>query len=131
MRNIKAGIQKPEGLVGFRRTKKEDILIVLKKGGKAKEFKNSLTALVDGRAEVVTLTSKPRKMTLEIRHMDESTCDTGNGCVSRQDKLGRDAGDLGLKIYRRYGHTKTAVPSGWRPRSRGIGARAGSAASSS
>ena len=71
LRNIKSVIQKPEYLVGFRRTKKEDILIVLKKGGNAEELKNSLTALVDGRAEVVTLISKPRKMTLEIRHMDD------------------------------------------------------------
>ena len=108
LRNIKSGIQKPDDLVGFRRTKKEDILIVLKKGGKAEELKNSLTALVDGKAEVVTLTSKPRKMILEIRHMDESTCDT-EVTEALQVKLGRDVGDIGLKIYRGYGHTKTAV----------------------
>ena len=47
-----ASLQKPEDLVGFRRTKKEDILIVLKKGGKADELKNSLIAIVDGRAGV-------------------------------------------------------------------------------
>ena len=54
------------------------------------------------------MTAKPRNMTLEIRHFDESTCDT-EVTEALQVKLGRDAGVIGLKIYRGYGHTKTAV----------------------
>ena len=73
MKEIKGKVTQPENLFDLRRTKKDDILIVLKQGEKTEELKKTLMEAVKEKAEGVPLTPKTKKVTLEIRSMDEFT----------------------------------------------------------
>ena len=92
-------------VLSIRRTRKEEILLVLKKGGDVSAFEKALDQAVGQRAEVKSLVSK---RSVEIRDLDET--------ITRQDvvaalcvALGKP--DLGhqCRLYKRFGGVQTAV----------------------
>ena len=52
-----------------RRTRREEILLVVRKGGDVSAFEKALDQAVGGKAEVKSLVSK---RSLEIRHLDDT-----------------------------------------------------------
>ena len=89
----------------IRRTRKEDILLVLKKGGDVSVFENALDQAVGQRVDDESLVSK---RSLEVRDLDES--------VTREEvvaalriALGKpDLGDQ-CRLYKRFGGVRAAV----------------------
>ena len=92
-------------VLSIRRTRREEILLVLKKGGDVSTFEKALDQAVDEKAEVKSLVSK---RSLEVRDLDET--------VTREEvvaalciALGKpDLGDQ-CRLYKRFGGVQTAV----------------------
>ena len=92
-------------VLSIRRTRKEEILLVLKKGGHAAAFETALDQAVGQRAEVKSLVSKK---SVEIWDLDET--------ITREEvvaalciALGKpDLGDQ-CRLYKRFGGIQTAV----------------------
>ena len=89
----------------IRRTRKEEILLFLKKGGDVSAFEKALDQAVGQRAEVKSLVSK---RSLQVRELDET--------VTREEvvavlciALGKpDLGDQ-CRLYKRFGGVQTTV----------------------
>ena len=92
-------------VLSIRRTRREEILLVLKKGGDVSTFEKALDQAVGEKAEVKSLVSK---RSLEVRDLDEK--------VTREEvvaalciALGKpDLGDQ-CRLYKRFGGMQTAV----------------------
>ena len=92
-------------VLSIRRTRREEILLVLKKGGDVSAFEKALDQAVGEKANVKSLFSK---RTLEVRDLDET--------VTREEvvaalciALGKpDLGDQ-CRLYKRFGGVQTAV----------------------
>ena len=86
---------KPQNLgaevLSIRRTRKEEILLVLKKGGDVSSFEKALDQAVGQRAGVKSLVSK---RSVEVRDLDET--------------IKRDLGDQ-CRLYKRFGGVQTGV----------------------
>ena len=92
-------------VLSIRRTRKEEILLVLKKGGDVSAFEKALDQAVGQRAEVKSLVSK---RSVEIRDVDET--------ITREEVVAAlcialckpDLGDQ-CRLYKRFGGVQTAV----------------------
>ena len=92
-------------VLSIRRTRRKEILLVLRKGGDISTFEGALDQAVGEKAEVKSLVSK---RSLEVRDLDET--------VTREEvvaalciALGKpDLGDQ-CRLYKRFGGVQTAV----------------------
>ena len=92
-------------VLSVRRTRTEEILLVLRRGGDVSAFEKALEQAVGEKAEVKSLVSK---RSLEVRDLDET--------VTREEivaaiciALGKpDLGDQ-CRLYKRFGGVQTAV----------------------
>ena len=97
----KAGIE----VLSIRRTRKEGVLLVLKKGGDVSAFHKERDRAVGERAEISALVST---RSLEIRDLNETV--EKEGVVSALClALGRPALDGSCRLFTRFGWVKTAV----------------------
>ena len=94
-------------VLSIRRTRREEILLVLKKGDDVSAFEKALDQAVGEKANVKSLVSK---RTLEVRDLDETVTREEVGaalCIA----LGKpDLGDQ-CRLYKRFGGVQTAVVS--------------------
>ena len=92
-------------VLSIRRTRREEILLVLRKWGDVSTFEKALDQAVEEKAEVKSLVSK---RSLEVRDLDET--------VTREEvvaalciALGKpDHGDQ-CRLYKRFGDVQTTV----------------------
>ena len=86
-------------VLSIRRTRREEILLVLKKGGNVSAFEKALDRAVGDKADVRSLVSK---RTLEVRDLDEAVTReevVATLCIA----LGNpDLGDQ-CRLYKRFG----------------------------
>ena len=92
-------------VLSLRRTRKEEILSVLKKGGDVSAFEKALDQAVGQRAEVKSLVSK---RSLEIKDLDETITREEVVAALCIALLKPDLGDQS-RMYKRFGGVKTAV----------------------
>ena len=97
----KAGLE----VLSIRRTRKEEVLLVLKKGGDVSAFRKELDLAVEERAQISALVSS---RSLEIRDFDE-TVDKEEVLDALCSALGRPALDGSCRLCTRFGVVKTAV----------------------
>ena len=98
-------VTKGAEVLSIRRTRREEILLILKKGGDVSAFEKALDQVVGDKANVKALVSK---RTLEVRNLDET--------VTREEvvaalciALGKpDLGDQ-CRLYKRFGGVQSAV----------------------
>ncbi|CAH2011548.1 unnamed protein product [Acanthoscelides obtectus] len=92
-------------LLSIRRTRDNDMLFVLKKGGKASEFAHALAEAVKEKAEVKSLTLFK---TLELRDLDE-TVTVEEVINALHQKLDKDAVDMNCRLFSRRDAPKVAL----------------------
>ena len=97
----KAGLE----VLSIRRTRKEEVLLVLKKGGDISAFRKELDLAVGERAQISALVST---RSLEIRDLDE-TVEKEEVVDALCLALGRPALDGSCRLFTRFGGVKTAV----------------------
>ena len=97
----KAGLK----VLSIRRTRKEEVLLVLKKGGDVSAFRKELDRAFGERTEILALVST---RSLEIRVLDE-TVEKEEVVYALCLALGRPALDGPCKLFTRFGGVKTAV----------------------
>ena len=89
----------------MRRTRKEEVLLVLKKGGDVSAFRKELNHAVGKRAEISALVLT---RSLEIRDLDE-TVEKEEVVSTLCLALGRPALNGSCRLFTRFGGVKTAV----------------------
>ena len=92
-------------VLSVRRTRKEEILLVLKKGGDISAFKKALDKAVGTRADVRTLVMTK---VVEIRDIDETTTREEVAAALRK-ALGREELGVPCRLYSRFGGVRAAV----------------------
>ena len=92
-------------VLSIRRTRKEEVLLVLKKGGDVSAFRKELDLAVGERAQISALVLK---RSLEIRDLDE-TVEKRQVVSALCLALGRPALDGSCRLFTRFGGVKTAV----------------------
>ena len=97
----KAGLE----VLSIRRTRKEEVLLVLKKGGDVSAFRKELDRAVGERTEISALVSN---RSLEIRDLDE-TVEKEEVMSALCLALGRPALDGSCRLFTRFVGVKTAV----------------------
>ena len=108
MREMKAKVDpRKAGLevLSIRRTRKEEVLLVLKKGGDVSAFRKELDLAVGERAQISALVST---RSLEIRDLDE-TVEKEEVVSALCLALGRPAFEGSCRLFTRFGGVKTAV----------------------
>ena len=92
-------------VLSIRRTRKEEFLLVLKKGGDVSAFREELDRVVGEKAEISALVST---RSLEIRNLDET--------VEKEEvvsvlclALGRPVLDGSCRLFTRFGWVKTVM----------------------
>lgn len=88
----------------IRRTFKQDVLLVVKKGGEISKFLGALASVLHDRAQVIALV---KKRSLEIKNLDETT--TKEDVVSAlRGALNKIDLDVSCRQLTRFGSTKVA-----------------------
>ena len=100
-RTRKAGLE----IMSIRRTRKEEVILVLKKGGDVSAFQNEIDLAVGERAAISALVST---RSLEIRDLDE-TVEKEKVVSALRLALGRLAFEGSCRLFTRFGGVKTAV----------------------
>ena len=91
--------------LSIRRTRREEILLVLKKGGDVSAFEKALDRVVEEKRDVRSLVSK---RTLEVRGLDE-TVTREEGVAALCIALGKPELWDQCRLYKRFGGVQTAV----------------------
>ena len=108
LKNMKAQVNPTDAgleVLSVRRTRKEEILFVLEKGGDIPAFKNALDQAVGARADVRALVTTK---VVEIRDIDETT--THEEVAAALSKaLGREELGAPCRLYSRFGGVRAAV----------------------
>ena len=108
LKDMKAQVNPTESILevlSVRRTRKEEILLVLKKGGDIPAFKKPLDQAVGASANVRTLVTTK---VVEIRDIDETT--TREEVAAALSKaLGREELGVPCRLYSRFGGVRAAV----------------------
>ena len=108
LKDMKAQVNPTEAgleVLSVRRTRKEEILLVLKKGGDIRAFKKALDQAVGARADVRTLVTTK---VVEIRDVDETT--TREEVAAALSKaLGREELVAPCRLYSRFDGVRAAV----------------------
>ncbi|XP_043469389.1 zinc finger CCCH domain-containing protein 13-like [Leptopilina heterotoma] len=89
----------------IRRTFKQEVLLIVKKGGETLKFAKSLSLALHGKAEVIPLVNK---RSLEIRDLDEATTES-EVTSALEEKLGKSDLPIECKLLPRYKGTKVAL----------------------
>ena len=108
LRDMKAQVNLTDAgleVLSLRRTRKEEILLVLKKGGDIPAFKKALDQAVGARADVRTLVTTK---VVEIRDIDETTTREEVGAALSK-ALGREELEAPCRLYSRFGGVRAAV----------------------
>ena len=92
-------------VLSIRRTRREEILLVVKKGGDESTFEKALDQAVEEKTEVKSLVSK---RSLEVRYLDETVTREEVVAVLRIALGKPDLGDQ-CRLYKRFGGVQTAV----------------------
>lgn len=101
-------LKKANAVQAIRRTKKDELLIVLRKGEQTSDFANIVEEELHGKAQVKPLTAT---RTVEIRDLDE-TAELQDVIGALKELLGSSApADIGCVLFRSYGGMQVALVS--------------------